>query len=146
MGRPNKPTALKVIAGTDQPCRVRNDEPMPDSDNIEMPLGMSEKATEYWDDLKKKLLDCKVLTNIDNVALAMLATSIAEMFEIQQKLDQSGVVVKGRHGYPVISPYFRAYNQKQEQVRRMLIEFGMTPSSRSRVGMSDPPRKNDFDF
>ena len=146
MGRPAKPTALKIVSGTDQPCRVRNDEPMPESDNIEKPEGMSPKADIHWDKIKKTLLDCKVLTNVDNIALAMLCTAIAEMFDIQSKLDQTGIMIRGRNNYPVISPYFRALNQKQDQVRRMLTEFGMTPSSRTRVGTFGNDEKGEFDF
>jgi P27 family predicted phage terminase small subunit len=146
MARPPKPTALKIVSGTNQPCRMRNDEPKPDSDLIEMPEGMSEKAQKYFEDLKTKLLDCKVVTNIDNYALGMLAVAVADMYDIQEKLDRTGIVIKGRHGYPVISPYFRAYNQKQDQVRRLLIEFGMTPSSRTRVGTGQASDGDDFDF
>ena len=146
MGRPRKPTALKIISGTDQPCRIRNDEPKPAADNIEMPDGMSEKAQKYFDDVKAKLLACKVVTDIDNYALAILATAIAELFEIQALLDEGGIIMEGRNGYPVVSPYFRAYNQKQDQVRRMLIEFGMTPSSRTRVGTTESNDEGDFDF
>lgn len=146
-GRPPKPTALKVIAGTDQPCRVRNDEPKPPADRIKKPTGMSKKAVKYWNQIEPMLKECKVLTNIDHVALAMLCTAIAEMFEIQKQLDATGVMMKGRGGIPVMSPLFRAARAKQADVHRMLVEFGMTPSSRTRIGtVGDPGKKDDWDF
>lgn len=146
-GRPPKPTALKVIAGTDQPCRMRDDEPKPKADRIRKPTGMSRKAHKYWNKIEPMLMDCRVLTNIDTVALAMLCTSIAEMFELQKQLDDTGMLIKGRGGIPVISPLFRALRAKQADVHKMLVEFGMTPSSRTRVGtVGEKESKDEWDF
>lgn len=147
MGRPKKPTALKVIAGTDQSCRICTDETMPKADKIPKPRGMSPKARKYWNQIEPMLKDCKVLTEVDNYALGILCTSIAEMFELQQQLDDDGYIAIGSKGQPIVNPLFRATRQKQDDVRKLLIEFGMTPSSRTRVGtVTDPNAKSDWDF
>lgn len=38
-------------------------------------------------------------------------------------------------GYPVVSPWLNIANAAMKQMRAFLIEFGMTPSSRSRVSV-----------
>ena len=146
MGRPTKPTALKIVSGTDQPCRVRVDEPKPKTDNLRKPRGMSKKANKHWNHIKAMLLECRVLTNADTYLLAMLCTAITEMFEIQALMDDSGVLIKGRHDYPVISPYFRALRLKQQEVKSILVEFGMTPAARTRVGTTSDDSAGEFDF
>jgi P27 family predicted phage terminase small subunit len=138
---------LKIIAGTDQPCRINKDEPQPKSDNIRPPRGLNRRTKTVFNHLLEQLLECRVATEIDAIALGMLATAIVEMNDIQASLEKTGVMVRGRHGYPVISPLFRAARQKQADVRSMLIEFGMTPSSRTRVSKAaDSKAGDDWDF
>ena len=152
MARPPKPTQLKIVSGTDQPCRVRDDEPKPASLGLNRPPNLTKRARYYWRIYKKLLLDCKVLTNLDGYALGQLCEQMAELDDLRLKLTgrparpatktrpaveavpANGPIIKGRNGYPVVSPLFRAIHQKTEQVRRMMVEFGMTPSSRTRVG------------
>ena len=50
-----------------------------------------------------------------------------------EKISKSGTVVREAAGYPVKSPFVTVANTACEQLTRMVIEFGMTPSSRSRV-------------
>ena len=37
------------------------------------------------------------------------------------------------NGFPVFNPYFAVANQAAKKVRSLLAEFGMSPSSRSRI-------------
>jgi phage terminase small subunit len=48
-------------------------------------------------------------------------------------------VIKAPSGYPIASPYLSIANTAMAQMTRLLVEFGMTPSSRSRVAVSPPP-------
>ena len=42
-------------------------------------------------------------------------------------------MVKSPNGFPIQSPYLAVANKAMEQMRAMLTEFGMSPSSRTRV-------------
>ncbi|MCP3849352.1 MAG: phage terminase small subunit P27 family, partial [Gammaproteobacteria bacterium] len=64
-GRKPVPTALKLIKGTDQPCRINDKEPKPKSDNIKMPVGMSADAKKHWKQVSKQLKEAGILTNLD---------------------------------------------------------------------------------
>ena len=48
------------------------------------------------------------------------------------------VILSPDKKFPVQSPYLAIANKAIEQMLKILIEFGMTPSSRSRVQMTPP--------
>lgn len=49
-----------------------------------------------------------------------------------------GTIVKiPEKGYPLKSPYLTVAEQALESMPRLKVEFGMTPSSRSHLKMSD---------
>jgi phage terminase small subunit len=55
-----------------------------------------------------------------------------------------GLVVKAQSGFPVQSPYLSIANQQSDRMLRLLIEFGCTPSSRSRVTVTKPAAAAEF--
>ncbi len=113
-GRKPKPTALKILDG-DRADRINQAEPrIPDAD-LDLPEhfccladGLAH-AREHWAELAPLLSSVGLLTEGDRPALALLCEAYA-LFRLDP-LDY-----KARDLY-----------------RRMLIEFGLTPSSRSRV-------------
>lgn len=113
-GRKPKPTALKLLDG-DRADRINRAEPrLPDADT-EPPEHFCcdsdalDFAREHWADLAPMLASVGLLTEGDRPALALLCEAYA-LFRLDP-LDY-----KARDLY-----------------RRMLVEFGLTPSSRSRV-------------
>jgi len=121
-GRKPKPTALKLLEGT-RADRVNQDEPVLPPATIELPEEFegdrqgTRYAREQWERLAPMLLACGVLTVGDRPALALLCLAYAST-----RVDPDDV--KARESY-----------------RRMLVEFGLTPSSRSRLRVStDKPR------
>ena len=145
-GRRPIPTQLKIIKGTDQPCRIKKDEPKPDDDNIEMPEGLSADAAKHWDKLCHQLQDAHIITNIDVTALSMYCEAYSTWVNANKKIQVHGAVIKGKGGFPVQSPYLMVANKAFEHMRSMLVEFGMTPSSRTRVSTTESAKKkNRFD-
>jgi P27 family predicted phage terminase small subunit len=45
----------------------------------------------------------------------------------------TGPVIKTNKGYPIQNPYLGISNTALENIRRFLIEFGMSPASRSKL-------------
>ena len=145
-GRRPIPTQLKIIKGTDQPCRMKKDEPKPADDNIEMPEGLSVDAAKHWGKVCQQLQDAHIITNIDVMALSMYCEAYSTWSSANKKIQVHGAVIKGQNGFPVQSPYLMVANKAFEQMRSMLMEFGMTPSSRTRVSTtSDAKKKNRFE-
>jgi P27 family predicted phage terminase small subunit len=52
-----------------------------------------------------------------------------------------GMVRVTKNGFTEQNPYFPIANKAKEQMLKALIELGMTPSSRSRVKVSEPPKE-----
>ena len=50
-----------------------------------------------------------------------------------------GAVVKSPSGFPLCSPYVPIANRAFEKMRRMLVEFGCTPASRTSVTRATAP-------
>ncbi len=74
-----------------------------------------------------------VLTEVDDLALVGLCQSWAEYLEATEQVRKTGMLVKAPSGYPILNPYVVLANQALKRVKAFLTEFGMTPSSRSRV-------------
>ena len=75
--------------------------------------------------------------------LTLRADPKADCAQVQRraeaKLDEFGIVVKTPSGYLQQSPYLSIANKAMEQMTRLLVEFGMSPASRSRVSASWVP-------
>ena len=121
------------------------------------PKTLSEEARKHWLKISKELEACGVLTLVDKDALAIYCELYAQWIDAGEMVRKKGMVIadpryadretkKGKAMVvPVLSPYFKASLKLSEQMKQMLCEFGMTPSSRSRIqSVSDQP-EDDFD-
>jgi len=68
----------------------------------------------------------------DRTALELYCQAYADWRSAIAKL-KSAVIYKGPKGLPVVSPYFAIAQKAQAAMLRLLVEFGMTPSSRTRI-------------
>lgn len=142
-GAKPKPTALKLLQGTAQPCRMNKNEPKPKSDAVKMPVGLSVEAKKCWKQVSKHLKDAGVLTNLDIHALSLYCEAFARWNDANNKLKKYGTVIKAPSGFPVQSPYLAIANKAFDQMRVMLVEFGMTPSSRTKVSVAESSPSSD---
>ncbi len=139
-GRKPIPTHLKLIRSRHGHRALPKNEPEypPCSD---APAWISDRAKRHWPLIAKQLEDAGVLTTIDVTALAMYCEAFETWRDANEKLVESGAVIKGREGIPTQSPYFRVAHLAFQQMMRLLTEFGMTPSSRSRVAATKKAEK-----
>ena len=134
-GRKPLPTNLKLLKGTVNTTREKGkNEPKPKTENIRMPAGMPASARRHWKPLLRMLRDAGIMTVADTVALEALCIVYARWREANEAIAESGLLVRdqGRR-LPKLNPYVRIANQSFDQLKSMLAEFGMTPSSRTRV-------------
>jgi len=83
--------------------------------------------------MSKRLHAAGLLTEIDVAAFTVYCVAWGQYVEAQEKLKSHGAVIIGPSNFPVLSPYVALANKAAEQLMRAAVEFGMTPSSRSRV-------------
>lgn len=102
------------------------------------PAHLQGEARKEWRRMGKKLLECGLMTEIDSTALALYCQSWARWVEAEGNLLKYGTVMKSPSGFPVQSPYLSIANKAMGQMTRLLVEFGMSPSSRTRVAITKP--------
>jgi P27 family predicted phage terminase small subunit len=149
-GRKPKPTILKMLAGNPGRRPLNPNEPEPKRRIPPCPEVLQGEARKEWRRIAKKLFEAGLLTEIDGPALMGYCLAYGRLLDAEQKLRDFGSVAKAPSGYLVHSPYLAIANKALEQMRAFLVEFGMTPSSRSRVqaagGVRRPaPEGSDID-
>jgi len=103
------------------------------------PAHLQGEARKEWWRTGRKLLDCGLVTEIDGAALALYCQAWARWVEAEANLSRFGVVIKSPSGFPIQSPYLAIANKAMEQMAKLLVEFGMSPSSRTRVAVTPRP-------
>ena len=136
-GPPPKPTASLRLSGSWRAGKRQGEPALP----IVMPKPpewLDGPAREAWDELAAAVGPMRVLTNSDALALAQLAEYLARWKHATAQITRYGDVlpVKDDAGKTVSlkrSPYVAMQLEYGLMIRRMMQEFGLTPSARSRL-------------
>jgi P27 family predicted phage terminase small subunit len=142
-GRKPTPTHLKLMRGNPGKRPINESEAQPDR-GADMPTWLSIDAQAHWPIVAKQLDDAGVLTTMDQTALGLYCEAFARWKNANDMVVKTGAVIKAPSGYPVQSPFVSVSNKAFEQMTKLLIEFGMTPSSRSRVTAKKKESENPF--
>ena len=144
-GRKPLPTALKLVRGNPGRRPLNENEPQVEPKIPEPPRELPARAKREWRRIGKQLLAAGLVTELDRMALAALVQSYARWIETQQLLSKSGLLVRNKDGLPRVNPLLRISREAQAEFTRMLSEFGMTPSSRSRVSVHQTDAADPFE-
>ena len=102
------------------------------------PAHLQGEGRKEWFRLGRQLLAFGLMTKIDKAALAIYCQAWERWIDAEEALRTYGVVIKSESGFPIQSPYLPIANKAMEQMTRLLVEFGMSPSSRSRLAVQPP--------
>jgi len=152
-GRRPLPTAVKKLRGNAGKRKLNDAEPKPQRGDPEMPKGLSAAAAEEWRSIVPELRQLGVLTKIDGKALAAYCHAFARWMEAEVEIRRLGIVVMEPifHGERFLgckykkNPAVTISEQAQKIMKAFLVEFGMTPSSRSRVRIEKPTEADPMD-
>lgn len=128
-----KPTVQKRAAGNPGKRPLNNREPQLDVKLPICPAWLSKEAKAEYRRVGRQLLTLGLVTEIDRAGLAAYANAYARWMAAEKRVDEMGMVVKTVNGNDVQNPYLAIANRAMVDMRRLLVEFGMTPSSRGRV-------------
>jgi P27 family predicted phage terminase small subunit len=139
MARPRKPTALKVLTGTDQPCRTNKNEPKLSPTSPPVPRHLTGKVRWAWHRLVKIIGPMRVLTKADAVALELAAEAYAEMVEASEVVEKEGftfvTVTESGAESVKIRPEVMIRSDAWRRLEKMISHFGLSPSTRSKVSV-----------
>lgn len=141
-GRRPKPTAAKLLAGNPGHRPLNLNEPKPTGVPT-CPRHLDAQARAEWKRMSAELRACGLLTLVDRAAFAAYCQCWSRWVTAEQGIAKHGMVVKAPSGYPVQNPYVGIANTALDQLRKYLIEFGMTPAARSKVNAPHQPKEED---
>jgi P27 family predicted phage terminase small subunit len=132
------PTAIKAMRGTLRSDRRRNDEPQPEAVALDPPDDLQGEAADEWRRIVPELHACGLLSRLDYAALLGYCQALGRWREAEREIQRQGLLVKSPNGFPVQNPYLSVANRAMKQVKEFASEFGLTPSSRTRIAISPP--------
>ena len=129
-----KPTRLKILEGVHK-SKIHRNEPKPIQPKRVPPAPsyLNNIGKREWKRIAKELHGLGLLTNLDKTALAGYCQCYVMYIDATKKIQEQGVLVKAQSGFPMQSPYVSIANKAMVEMRKWLLEFGMTPSSRSKI-------------
>ena len=143
-GRKPKPTKLKLLQGTAQKCRMNPSEPKPVSSVPEPPSHLTAAALEEWDRITPELERLGLLSEMDMAALAGYCQNFSRWQEAEKALKASSLLIKTSNGNVIQNPLVGIANKAMHNMLKFLVEFGMTPSSRTRVSANEKQPETGF--
>ena len=137
-GRRPTPTALKVITGNPGKRPLPENEPQAPPIDLEPPEHLGVSATRQWRKTAPLLAEMKILTQADRDTFAVYCETVAAWLDAKDQVVQSGFLV--RDGSRItINPLVKLSRNLANDLMRIATEFGMTPTARSRLVVSEQP-------
>lgn len=142
-GRKPKPTHLKLLAGHPGHRPLNASEPQPDGidEMPQAPAHLSGEARTEWARTLPMLLRNNMITEVDLNSFSAYCQAYGRWIVAESYVAKQGEVLIAPSGFPIQNPYLAVVNKALEQMHKLETEFGMTPSSRSRVSSGTPNRK-----
>ena len=146
-GRKPKPTTLKIIEGNPGKRPLNDREPIPPETIPDCPDWLDQTAQQEWERMSNILQEMGLLTTADRSALAAYCVAYSRWVQAEQQVQKFGTIVKSpEKGFPMKSPYLTVADQALEAMRKLMVEFGLTPSSRSRIRVPEGRDRSEFDL
>jgi len=149
-GRTKEPIDLLIAKGKKHLTKKeieerRSEELQIDLLNVKAPKYLTIEQTEEFKELADKLLHLKIMTELDEDALARYIVTKEEYLKIdsllQKKLNQKRIDIEK------LSELQKIHNRMLSQVKSLATDLGLTITSRCKVVMPispTPPKKNKF--
>lgn len=129
-----KPTQFKVLHGNPGKRPLNEREPQPESVVPDCPEHLDAEAQREWARISVELHAMGVIAKVDRAALAAYCTAWGRWVKAEGALAKSGEILKSKKTEEYYqNPYLAVANRAMKQMKEFLVEFGMTPSSRTRL-------------
>jgi len=154
MARPRKPTKIKEIQGTLQPCRQVANE-MQVAEVVELPNApsfLNQEGADEWELVVSELSRIKMLHITDLSILAAYCNEMGTYHAIAKELggnytertyDKDGKLRASK-----IAPKYKVMQAALQNALKLASKFGFTPADRASLSMpeQDKEKTDDFDF
>ena len=124
---------------------INKNEPKPKIQTPRCPSHITGEAKREWKRIVPELKKLGLLTRLDRAALAGYCQSWARLVKAEKMVEKTCEVLKSPSGYPIMNPWLSVANKALKQVEAFVREFGLSPSSRTRVEIEKPEEPNELD-
>ena len=143
-GRKPLPSAFKLVSGNRGKRPVNKAEAVVYLSEPTPPAFLSDDAKVEWCRVCSALYAAGLMTELDRAALAAYAQSYGRWAQAERELSFMTLTVSTSNGNAIQNPLVGIANKAKADMVRYAVEFGMTPSARSRVtAAADDDRQAD---
>jgi P27 family predicted phage terminase small subunit len=132
-GRKPTPTERKRLAGNPGKRALNDAEPQPRRVAPRAPEHLSAEEKTKWKSLVKELHPLGLVTVLDVDQLAQYCVLWVRWIKAERMVREKGEIIKTVAGNIIQNPYLSIANRALEQLNKIGAEFGMSPSSRTRI-------------
>jgi len=100
------------------------------------PEHLTDVEADKFREVAHKLARMRVMSDADVDALGVFAVNWVRYLDANAKVREMGLIVKSPNNYPIQNPFLAISRQSEKTCLSILTEFGLTPSSRTRVKSS----------
>ena len=133
-GSKPKPLARHRREGTFRRDRHEGSLPVADGQRPRQPDGLFPEAVTAWAEIVAELGRLGILDSADGVLLETAAVCTGRFRQARALLAEEGLTTRGDRG-AVVNPLVRIELSAIAQVRQILSELGLSPTSRARLGL-----------
>jgi len=137
-GRKPKPTREHRRAGTYRADRHGKRPPAADLEKPKPPPGLFREAGTAWRQLVRELQAIGTLHSSDRHLIELAAVCLGRLRQARAAIAKTGLEVRGDRG-AVVAPAVRIEISAMRELRALLSELGLSPTSRSRLGIEASP-------
>lgn len=110
------------------------------------PRHLSKDAKTEWQRIVRILFTLKLLTALDRAALAAYCQAYGRWAQAERKLAKEELAIMTTGGNAIQNPLVGIANKAMADLVRYAVEFGMTPSARTRLqSQGGPANENPFE-
>jgi len=132
-GRKPTPTQIKRLRGNPGKRPGNSREPDVQRGFPKRPPHIKGEARREWNRICQELDNMKLLHPELRPSLILYCDTYGRFIEARKALEQTGMLIKTSNGNLVQNPLIGIVNRTSEQLRKMLSEFGIPPTARTRV-------------
>ena len=141
-----KPRHLKMLEGNPGKRPLNRASPRPRPSRVSCPEWLSPEAKVEWKRLAPELQRLGLLTPLDRAAFACYCQTYAHWQQCQRVVVREGPLYLTANGRLRERPEVDMARKYSQFVRAFAVEFGLTPSSRNRLSIDEPPADEDGEF
>ena len=143
-GAKPKPTRLKILTGNPGRHRINQSEPRPAVVSPQPPAYAGREIKGFYKRNAQMLADLGVMTTADVDAFELMATHFGIAIDAAKRIRKEGLTREDDDGIERKHPLLQVLRDNSTAFRAYAVEFGMTPSSRSRVHLAAEARQLDL--